>query len=268
MFRRGNAVKSIPFTAIAFVLFSVAFSWQAGGRDALALEKPRTLQVVPVGMSAEDFARAYPKDKARTYRRDASGEWLTFDERLAGAVPGLVSFHIQDGKVIEQKPNDRDELIVEYLGEFCSQTFVRGMPKVYSAIRDVLLRIPFNALLNVTDRKRPVLFTEFYDSGTARFANSAEISTEDGDAPCCAKGFTLIKLSTGLDQAGAQPAIEGIVAHELAHRILEHSRKGAGSCKAEREANALVKEWGFAKEFAEARKMFGSHPGDPASCKE
>jgi len=261
-------MKNMPFPILAFVLFLAVFLWPASGRSAFALEKPRAPQGVSVGMAAEEFSKAYPQNKARTYRRDENGEWLTFDQRVEGASSGLVSFHVQDGKVVERKMNDRDELITEYLGEFCSQTFVRDLPKVSAAIRDVLLRIPFDALLTVTDRERPVIFTEFYDSGTARFANSSEMAVEPDDAPCCMKGFTLIKLSTGLDQAGAQSAIEGIVAHELAHRVLEHFRKGAGSCKAEREANALVKQWGFANEFADAKKLFGSHPGDSASCKE
>ena len=265
---RFRIMKKISFLISAAIFFSAVSFWPASGQDVQAAERSRDLPGVSVGMAADEFAKMYPRDKARTYRQDGAGEWITFDERLEDASPGLLSVHILGGKVVEQKHNDRDELISEYLGEFCSQTFVRGMPKVYSAIRDVLLRIPFDALLNVTDRRRPVIFTEFYDSGTARFANSADISTEDDDAPCCTKGFTLMKLSTGLNEAGTQSAIEGIVAHELAHRVLEHFRKGGGSCKAERQANALVKQWGFEKEFGGAKKMFGSHPGDSASCQD
>jgi hypothetical protein len=165
------------------------------------------------------------------------------------------------------KSRDRSAMVEDYLGEFCSQTIHR-MPKMYTAIKDVLHRMPYKDFLKVTDRKRPVLFTEFYDSGTARFASSAEIIVEDNEKPCCQKGFTIIKLGMALNLAETPEAIEGVIAHELAHRVLDHVKKGKVNCTAEREANALIKQWGFAKEFKQASQIFGQKKGDSASCQE
>ncbi len=78
----------------------------------------------------------------------------------------------------------------------------------------------------------------------------------------------MIKLSMGLGIAKTPSAIEGVVAHELAHRVLDHVRNGKVSCQAEREANALIKQWGFKKEFQEASRLFGHRQGDPASCQD
>ena len=59
-----------------------------------------------------------------------------------------------------------------------------------------------------------------------------------------------------------------MVAHEMAHRVLEHIRKGNVNCDAERQSNALIKKWGFKKEFKEASGLFGQKKGDPAACQE
>jgi hypothetical protein len=160
---------------------------------------------------------------------------------------------------------DRSKAIEQYLHEFCS---LQDFPVIFAAIKNVLERIPPEDFLNVTDRNRPVIFTEFYDSGTARFASSQEFMVSKNDPPCCAEGFTLVKLGLGLGIAKDPRPIEGVIAHELAHRILDHIRKERVSCNAEREANALIKKWGFKEEFQEANKMFGQRKGDPAACQE
>ena len=162
---------------------------------------------------------------------------------------------------------DRNKAIDQYLEEFCSPD-LRNIPKFDTAIKDVLRRIPKDAFLIVMDRRRPVIFTEIFDSGTARFAGSSEFIVLPQDKPCCSEGFTILKLSMGLGQAKDPAAIEGIIAHELAHRVLDHIRRGHVSCQAEREANALIKQWGFGKEFKEASKTFGQRKGDPAGCQE
>ena len=173
---------------------------------------------------------------------------------------GLSSSVFAKGKV-----DDRAQVVEKYLDEFCS---LQGFPVIYTAIENVLKKIPYEDFLKVTDRRRPVLFVEFYDSGTARFASSQEFIVSKGDKPCCQEGFTIIKLGLGLAQAKTSDAIEGVVAHELAHRILDHIRQGHTDCDAERAANALIKTWGFIKEFEEAGKMFGHKEGDPAPCQE
>jgi hypothetical protein len=158
---------------------------------------------------------------------------------------------------------DRKEMINNYLNDFSS--FKSGS-KIDAAIRDVLLRIPDRAFLKVMDRRRPVIFTDFYDSGTARFASSQEVIFTKYDPPCCAQGFTILKLGLALEHPGEVGAIEGVVAHELAHRVLDHIRTGNTGCDAERQANALIKKWGFGQEYKDASAAFGQRHGDPVSC--
>ncbi len=164
-----------------------------------------------------------------------------------------------------EKVNAQPRGVEKYLDEFCS---LQDFPMIYTAIKNVLQKIPYEDFLKVTDRRRPVLFVEFYDSGTARFASSQEFIVSKDDQPCCQEGFTIIKLGLGLGKAKNSDPVEGVVAHELAHRVLDHVRKGHTDCDAERTANALVKKWGFMKEFKKASKVFGQRQGDPASCQE
>ncbi|MBF0123185.1 MAG: hypothetical protein HQL21_07275 [Candidatus Omnitrophica bacterium] len=81
--------------------------------------------------------------------------------------------------------------------------------------------------------------------------------------------MTLIKLRDALVD-GSSDAIMGIVAHEIAHRVLDHLRRNDVSCQAERETNRLIKSWGFAKEFEAASKEFGkAKVGDGvATCQD
>ena len=161
--------------------------------------------------------------------------------------------------------HDRHQAIKAYLGEFCS---FEPSSTIYQAIDNVLQRMPYKDFLIVTNRRRPVLFTEFYDSGTARFASSSEFIVSEEDPPCCKEGFTIVKLGMGLGLSKTPGPIEGVVAHEIAHRVLDSIRKGNVNCDAERAANALIRKWGFKKEFKEASQLFGQKKGDPAACQE
>ena len=216
-------------------------------------------------MSESEFFKVYPRADSRTHRVNGVEEWITFNVILKGSLNDVVTFYIQNGKLKQWCLNDRPEVIDEYLGEFCS---FGNSDMIYSAIKDVLERMPFNDFLNVTSRKRPVIFTEYYDSGTARFASSGEFILTENDPLCCKEGFTIIKLGMGLGLAKTPGAIEAVVAHELAHRVLDHIKKGNINCDAERQSNRLIKKWGFTKELKEASKLFGMKKGDPAGCQE
>jgi len=166
-----------------------------------------------------------------------------------------------------RRPADRERMVDMDLAEFCSSELLRT--QIGEAIHDVMMRLPPEALEKVLDRRRPVLFTEMYDVGTAKIASSSEIIVGPKDVPAFQEGMTILKLSTALNN-GPKEAVMGIVAHELAHRVLDHVRRGQTTCKAEREANRLVKTWGFTKEYQAASGQFGSNKtGDHvASCQE
>jgi hypothetical protein len=218
-----------------------------------------------VGMKKADFLKIYPKDQIRTFRIEGPDQWITYNEPLSKEVHHLVTFYFQGDQLAQWKLNDRSEVTKEYLSEFCS---LQGFPIIYTAIKNVLEKMPYKDFLTVTDRNRPVIFTEFYDSGTARFASSQEFIVSKDDPPCCKEGFTLIKLGLSLGLAKTPEPVEGVVAHELAHRVLDHIRKGNINCDAERRSNRLIKEWGFTSEFKEASQLFGQRKGDPAGCQE
>lgn len=258
MFNRLERALPVVILLILFLL--------SGPSGAAASEKDNArIHGVFVGMGESEFAKLYPRESMRTYRRDGTDEWMTFNEPLQGPSNSLVTFYLQNGTVKQWKLNDRPEVVEEYLGEFCS---LQDFPVIFTAIKNVLLRMPYKDFLNATDRQRPVIFTEFYDSGTARFASSQEFTISKDDPPCCREGFTIIKLGLGLSSAKTSKPIEGLVAHELAHRSLDHIRTGHVNCDAEREANALIKKWGFKQEFQDASQQFGQRKGDPAGCQE
>ncbi|MBF0522261.1 MAG: hypothetical protein HQL24_04305 [Candidatus Omnitrophica bacterium] len=163
-------------------------------------------------------------------------------------------------------PEYRAKAVDAYLAEF-SDSFEGS--KIGPAIHEVLMRMPQDALKIILNRRRPVLFVGVCSSGTAKFASSSEVIICEKDVPAFQQGMTIIKISDSL-ASGSSDAIMGIVAHELAHRVLDHIRHNHVSCQAEREANRLIKSWGFAKEYAAASKEFGhAKVGDGvASCQE
>jgi hypothetical protein len=166
-----------------------------------------------------------------------------------------------------KKNENRSEKIRLYLTEFSSGAFAMGEGKIHQAITRVLEKMPYKDFLKVTDPRRPMIFTEVWDTGTARFASSTEMIVENHETPCCQNGFTIVKLSMALND-GPIEAIEGVVAHEIAHRVLDNIKRGPVDCNAERASNRLIKRWGLKKEFEEAKNIFGTKKGDSVSCQE
>lgn len=219
------------------------------------------LQWLKPGIPRRVVLKHFPKSDERTYRVDKEEEFLTFN--LARAAFGkqgsakLVTFHLRDKKVMDWEFDNRQEVVREYLSEFCSQGFRADSSGIYQAIERVMARLPDDIFLLVTEREYPVLFTEYHYTSLGRLANSGEIKLLTDDPPTFMKGFYLVKLSTELEEAEVEVA-EAIVAHELAHRVLGHSGSGNYTKDMESAANGLIKEWGFDKEFEKARKRFNS----------
>ncbi len=208
------------------------------------------------GISRDTLFTIFALTDERTYRVEGATEWITFNYRIADQVH-LLTVVLTDNVVIGWKYDNRAEVIEEYVSEFCSQAILASYPTIASAIRDVLLRLPFDIFLKVTDRARPMVFTEYHSDGAARYANSSDIYVLPADPPTFNTGIWLVKLNTILERPLDQAAVTGIVAHEIAHRVLEHSREDEYLETFERQANALICEWGFQEEFEKARTVFG-----------
>lgn len=236
--------------------------------SSLALASPIKgvgLRTLVLGMPEGDFLQVYPQNKLRNFRHEGDNDWLTYNEPINDPFHAVVTFYFQHERLVKWRLNDRAEVVKEYLAEFC---FYQAPSVIYEAVKEVLQRMPYKDFLSATDRHRPMLFTEFYGEGTARFASSSEFIVTPNDPPCCSEGFTIIKLGMSLGLSKTPGPIEGVVAHEIAHRVLDTIRKGNVNCDAERAANRLIKKWGFSKEFKEASQLFGQKKGDPAGCQE
>lgn len=257
-----NRLKKILLVGAALMLsWSHLFA-------AFAEEEIAWTDEFDAGTSMKKLLKIYPKVDARTYRKEGKEEWLTYNDPPEGEPRGTMTIHFKNGKLVEFMPDNREEVVKEYLGEYCSRTISEFNPTLYAGIKGALLKLPIKEFLMATDRKRPVLFTEYYPSGIARFATSSEIYSFPDDAPSFGDGLTIIKLNTELNDAGDVSAVEGIILHELAHKILEHSKKPF-SCQLERDANNQVKKWGYEKEFLAAKEKFGSKERDGSeNCKE
>ncbi len=176
---------------------------------------------------------------------------------------GCVSVSNLDRLSIDKRAHQ----IKQYLSEFSSPVFNHS--HIAEAINDVMMRLPEKDLENILNRRRPVVFVEVYDEGTAKYVSSSELIMTAQDKPAFQEGMTLIKISTALEQ-GSKEAVMGIVAHELAHRVLDHVRRGRVTCQSEREANQLIKSWGFETEYKAASTEFGrmKEGSGVASCQE
>ena len=186
-----------------------------------------------------------------------------------GLTPSAVASNgavAQGGQFPKGQWNSRQEAVKEYLEEFSEGSLEGVFPNIYKAIENVFRKIPAEVFDKVTNRDRPVIFTVHFTKGNGRYAQSINYTVEEDDPPTFKEGFYMIKLGDLLNNTNDVEAIEGIVYHELAHRYLEHHQLQQMTCEHEREANHLVKEWGFEKEFLKAKEKFGSKSKEDSPC--
>ena len=171
-------------------------------------------------------------------------------------------------QVMAVKINDeaqRQAQIEQYLKEFVGNSLFY-YPNIRSALFNALAKLPDDVFATVTDRRHPLIFVISINSGIARFANATEFVTEKNDPPTFTEGFYLIILGDELNNTTDVEAIEGVILHEIAHDYLQHLRVDQPSCELEREANRLVKEWGYEEIFLKAKAQFGSKSKDDSPC--
>ncbi|MCK5581296.1 MAG: hypothetical protein KAJ18_08485 [Candidatus Omnitrophica bacterium] len=171
----------------------------------------------------------------------------------------------QDSSEISQT---RKELVKAYLDEFASGRFQAFYPQIYTALTNAFQKLPEDVFITLTDRDRPIIFVLAITSGIGRYANSTEFIMREFDPPTFQDGFYLVTLSDELDDAPTPAAVEGIIFHEMAHRYLEHLKEAEPSCEHEREANRLIKRWGFEKEYQKASEAFGSKKEGDSPCSD
>lgn len=145
---------------------------------------------------------------------------------------------------------------------------LKNSPNIHQALQNVFLKLPDDVFNEVTDHKRPVIFLGSYTTTIARYARSHQfLVTPTDHKDTLNDGVYIIILADELNSSSVE-AIEGIIYHELAHRYLEHLLKSSLNCDVEREANRLVKQWGFEKEFSAASNELGAKlPGD-SPCRD
>ncbi len=153
---------------------------------------------------------------------------------------------------------ERKKQVDLYLHDFVSQAFQLSYPTIYKAIEVSLMGVPQEVLDKVNNADFPAIFVEMPHFGGGRWANSNGIFVEPHDPPTFTKGVWIIKLSTELEDAKDVDAVQGVVLHELAHFVLDH-HEGVFNQQHEKDANHLVRKWGFEEKFLKAREKFGSH---------
>lgn len=170
----------------------------------------------------------------------------------------------------EEREDERkvatDEEIQAYVAEFVSPLIKQNYPNIYEGLENALGKVPYDVLKEVTRRERPIVLVPSIQSGIARFANATEFEQEKGKEPAFSEGFYLIILADELNNVEDSEAVEGVVAHEIAHRYLEHLKSPKKGCELEKEANALLKEWRMEREFNTAKKVFGHKQEGDSPC--
>ena len=171
-----------------------------------------------------------------------------------------------------KKPSSQSFDRKKYVHEYLDFAFGRGSdtsyPKIYQAISNALNEIPEDVLEKVSNPKHPVVFTVNITTGIARWANSSEFDLTVNKEHAFDNGFYLIKLADELENTSDIESIEGIVLHELSHDYLDHLKREQFSCEMEKEANRLVKKWGFEEKFLKAKAAFGSKVQGDSPCRD
>lgn len=178
----------------------------------------------------------------------------------------LTLFIISPSASETQLKTDENDISL-YMREFVSAELY-NYPNILEAIKHTLQKLPKDVYTEVTARERPVVFLPTISTGIARYARSHQFLVEPDDTPTFIDGFYLILLGDELNNKNNVPAVSGIIAHEIAHRYLEHLTERKDMCDMEREANRLIKQWGFEKEFEAASDLFGAKKKSDSPCYE
>jgi len=220
--------------------------------------------------SREELIRKFGEENLRSYQSLDNSESITFEyQDKTDKKTAAITFYLENNNVVRWQTNDREEMAKQYLSEFAGGNLLFSYPKVREALLNALQKLPLDIYLTVTDRRRPILFIDYYTGGIARYAGSLEFTMRETDPPTTFEnGFYIIRLGDGLNDATSSEAIEGIVLHEIMHRLLEHLKNEgqAHPCELEKEANQKLKELGFERAYAKASEEFGAKEKGDSPC--
>lgn len=249
------------------ILFSI-FLLTATNGSAYHPNTEAILENMSEVRTRERLIEVFEFTEMRSFRNVEGGVNITFNYRKDGKIVDTVTFYLEDNKVKRWIIDDRDEMAKQYLMEFASGILLSNH-KAKTALKNALVKLPKDVFLDVTDRSRPIIFLDHYTKGIARFASSKEFRMRDEDPPTFSDGFYIIQIGSELiDKAQGTEGIEGVILHEIAHRVLEHLRQPASSCEFERDANRLVIKWGYEVEYKKASELFGAKKKGDSPCKD
>jgi len=221
-----------------------------------------------IGSSRKQLIKKFGENNLRSYQILGNIESMTFDYRQHAASK-TVTFFLTNDKLTQYTFDDREEMAKQYLSEFASGNILFNYPKQRSALLNALQKLPLDIYLEVTDRRRPIIFIDYYTDGIAKYAGSMEFRMRESDPPTFENGFYIIRMGDGLNDAEDEGAIEGVVLHEIMHRTLEHLRaEDKESCELEKEANQKLKELGFEEEYKKASEFFGAKKKGDSPCSD
>lgn len=220
-----------------------------------------------VGKTKKDVLALLKKDTLHSHRSQGDNQWMTFLNNTNHINTHFITVHFHNETALEWSINDRKEIVKEYLEEFASGNILGYYINIRTALQSAMEKLPHDVFISITSRNRPTLFIDVYTTGIARYANALDFTMRENDPPTFQDGFYLIKLGDELEKAADPQAIEGIIFHEIAHRVLNHLHsEREDSCELEKEANRLVKQWGFQEEFSKASAIFGSKKQGDSPC--
>jgi len=247
---------------LAFI-FGFIVLMNTSGSLAEEIQSPK-VQGVEIGLAKDRLLQIFSAGQIRAFRRMAGVHSLTFDYEPGTDCP-ILTFYFENETVSRWQCNDWEEYVRQYLFEFSE--WVPGT-KIYQAIYQALLKLPKKEFLEITKRDRPVIFLDYYTKGIARFASSGEFVRIPEEPLAFENGFYMVKLGAELEEAEDPEAIQGVILHELAHRIFEHLKSDIHVCERELEANQWLKKQGFEREFEKASGLFGAKQKGDSPCQE
>lgn len=146
----------------------------------------------------------------------------------------------------------KNKKIEEYLKRSLTREINTHYANIKSAFREILYKIPDSVLKDITNTRCPVVLIHapVIASATSFYKKRNKFKFN--------KGIRIISINEKLNKDSI-PIIVGVIIHELAHTYLHCITGESNTKKHEEEADNLLKQWGFEKEYLQARKFYNKN---------